>query len=70
MQEQMKDMRAMGGGMMMGMMGQGGGKGMQGGGMMDPKSRGKMMQFRIDMMQMMMEQMMGQMQMQAPSPTQ
>jgi hypothetical protein len=64
MQEQMKDMRAMGGGMMMGMMRQGNGKGMHGGAMMDPKSRGKMMQDRMDMMQMMMEQMMEQMQMQ------
>jgi hypothetical protein len=64
MQEQMKDMRAMGGGMMMGMMRQGNEKGMDGGTMMDPKSRGKMMQDRMDMMQMMMEQMMEQMQMQ------
>jgi hypothetical protein len=52
----------MGGGMMIGMMGPGGGKGMHGGGMMDPKARGKMMQDRMNMMQMMMEQMMEQMQ--------
>jgi len=44
MQAQMKDMRAMGGGMMMG---QGGSKGMHGGGMMDPKARGKMTQDRM-----------------------
>jgi hypothetical protein len=69
MREQMKDMRAMGGGMMMGMMGQEKGKGMHDGTMMDPKSRGKMMQDRMDMMQMMMEQMMEQMEMQAPAPS-
>ena len=66
MQQQMKDMRHMGGGMMMG---EGSGKGMQEGGMMDPKSRGRMMQDRMDMMQLMMEQMMQQMQMQAPNPS-
>jgi hypothetical protein len=49
----------MGGGMIMGMMGQGSGKGMHGSEMMDPKSRGKVMQDRLDMMQMMMEHMMG-----------
>jgi hypothetical protein len=63
MQGRMKDMRAIDGGMMMGMMGQGGGKGRHGEGMMDPKARGKMMQYRVDMMQMMMEQM------QAPAPS-
>jgi hypothetical protein len=67
MQEQMKDMRAMGGEMMMGMMGPGGGRGAGGGGMMNPKARGKMMQDRMDMMQMMMEHMMDQMQMQPPA---
>ena len=56
MQERMKDMRAIDGGMMTGMMGQGGGKGMHGGGMMEPRARGKMMQYRVDMMQMMMVQ--------------
>jgi hypothetical protein len=65
MQEQMTDMRAMGGGMMMGMMGQSGG-GMHRKGKMDPEKRHQMMQDRMDMMQMMMEHMMDQMQMQAP----
>jgi hypothetical protein len=65
MQEQKKDMRAMGGGMMMGMMGPSGG-GMHRKGKMDPEKRQQMMQDRMDMMQMMMEHMMDQMQMQAP----
>jgi hypothetical protein len=51
---------------MMGMMGQGGG-GMHQKGKMDPEKRQKMMQDRMDMMQMMMEQMMEQQQMQAPA---
>jgi hypothetical protein len=66
MQEQMKDMHGMGGGMMMGMMGQSGGA-MHQKGKMDPEKRQQMMQDRMDMMQMMMEQMMDQIQMQAPA---
>jgi hypothetical protein len=65
MQEQKKDMRAMGGGMMMGMMGERG-RGTPGSSGQDPAAREKMMQDRMDMMQMMMEHMMDQMQMQAP----
>jgi uncharacterized membrane protein (DUF106 family) len=65
MQDQMKDMRSMGGGMMMGMMGHDGG-GKHGPRGKDPAAREKMMQDRMDMMQMMMEHMMDQMQMQAP----
>jgi len=67
MQEQMRDMRMMGGPMMMGMMGpgmHGRGHGMMG----DPEARQKMMEDRMDMMQMMMEQMMEQMQMQGGTP--
>jgi len=66
MQEQKKDMRAMGGGMMMGMMGQSG-SGMHRKGKMDPEKRQQMMQDRMDMMQMMMEHMMDQIQLQAPA---
>ncbi len=65
MKEQMKDMRGMGGGMMMGMMGERG-RGTPGPSGQDPAAREKMMQDRMDMMQMMMEHMMDQMQMQAP----
>jgi Xaa-Pro aminopeptidase len=57
MQAHMKMMRAMGGGMMMSMMGgkqQGAGPGMGG----EPNRRMDMMDQRMDMMQMMMEQMM------------
>ena len=68
--EQMRAMRSMGGGMMSGMMGHGmmgGGmmrEGMMGGGNATATSaeRRQWMQDRLDMMQMMMEQMMGQMQ--------
>ena len=66
MQEQKKDMRAMGGGMMMGMMGERG-RGTPGSSGQDPAAREKMMQDRMDMMQMMMEHMVDQMQMQAPA---
>jgi hypothetical protein len=69
MREQMKDMRAMGGGMMMGMMGPGGQGGMHGGRTTDPKARDKFTQDRLDLMQMMMEHMMDQMQLQAPAPS-
>jgi hypothetical protein len=58
---QMCDMRALGGPMMMGMMG----PGMRGRGhamMGDPQQRQKMTEDRLDMMQMMMEQMQTQMQ--------
>ena len=67
MQEGMQMMRGMGGGMMKGMMGEGGGDMMQGGGMHqgggkmscdDKDMRHRMMEQRLDMMQMMMEQMM------------
>lgn len=67
MQEGMQMMRGMGGGMMNGMMGKGGGGMMQGGGMHqgggktpcgDKDMRHRMMEQRLDMMQMMMEQMM------------
>jgi hypothetical protein len=80
MQEQMASMRAMGGGMMQGMHGgtgmgmgsgmraAGGGMGMRQGanaGQQPPGPRHQLMEDRVDMLQMMMEQMMGQMQMQA-----
>jgi hypothetical protein len=67
MREGMQMMRGMGGGMMKGMMGEGGGGMMKGGGMTqsDSKSPGddkdmrhRTMEQRLDMMQMMMEQMM------------
>lgn len=61
MQEQMKDMRGMGGGMMMGMMGHRGDK-MHQKGTMDREKREQMMRGRMDMMQLMMEQMMERMQ--------
>lgn len=73
MNQGMKMMRGMGGGMMMGMMGgKSGGMGsMMGDGgkpVMDPKQRQDMMEKRIDMMHMMMEQMMQHQQMmQSPS---
>ena len=82
MLEQMRAMRAMGGGLMCGrgmmgggmMEGRAGGCGSMGAGMMGsgmmgggnsaatPSERRQWMQDRLDMMQMMMEQMMGQMQ--------
>jgi len=65
MKEQMKDMRGMGGGMMMGMMGERG-RGTPGSSGQYPAAREKLMQDRMDMMQMMMEHMMDQMQVQAP----
>jgi hypothetical protein len=74
MREQMQDMRGMGGGTMMGM-----GGGMMGGGMMgsgtlrgdtkrggSPDKRTEMMERRLDMMQLMMEQMIQQEQAQQP----
>jgi hypothetical protein len=65
MQEQMASMRSMGGGMMQ-MMHGGAGMGMgAGGGDRPPGARHQMVEDRLDMLQMMMEQMMGQMQMQS-----
>ncbi|MFP5248944.1 MAG: hypothetical protein ACLGP3_03860 [Acidobacteriota bacterium] len=70
MLEQMQAMRAFGGSTMYGMMGRRGtGRGMMGGGMMGggnaaatPSERRQWMQDRLDLMQMMMEQMMSQLQ--------
>jgi hypothetical protein len=62
MQKQMQDMRGMGGETMMEAMGQKGGHGMGSESGMDPEARQRMMQDRMDMMQMMMEQMMNQLQ--------
>ncbi len=70
MQAQMKNMQGMGGGMMQGMMGGNMQGGMPGDGMMmgrDPKGRGEMTEKRMDMMQMMMEQMMQHQGAQAPA---
>jgi len=68
MQEQMASMRGMGGGMMQMMHGGAGmGMGMQPGtdaGARQPGARHQRVEDRMDMLQMMMEQMMGQMQMQ------
>jgi len=68
MQEQMASMRSMGGGMMQKMHGGAGmGMGMQPGtdaGARQPGARHQRVEDRMDMLQMMMEQMMGQMQMQ------
>lgn len=67
MHEGMRMMRGMGGGMMKGMMGEGGGGMMQGGGMHqgggkmhgdDKDMRYRTLEQRLDVMQMMMEQMM------------
>jgi hypothetical protein len=61
----MASMRSMGGGMMQ-MMHGGAGMGMgAGGGDRPPGARHQMVEDRLDMLQMMMEQMMGQMQMQS-----
>jgi len=68
MQENMKAMRGMGGPTMMGMMGSkpsATGPGMMGG---DPKQQQEMMGRRMDMMQMMMEQMMQHDQMRESMP--
>jgi hypothetical protein len=69
MQEQMASMRSMGGGMMQMMHGGAAmGMGMQQGANAGPHAPGprhQMVEDRLDMMQMMMEQMMGQMQMQS-----
>lgn len=71
MQEQMASMRSMGGGMMQMMHGgaaMGMGMGMQKGADAGARSSGprhQMVEDRLDMLQMMMEQMMGQMQMQS-----
>ncbi len=62
MQQQLRDMRGMGGGAMMEMTGRRGGQGMQSESPMDPQAREKMMQDRLDMMQMMMEQMLNELQ--------
>ena len=67
MSESMGMMRGMGGGIMMGMMGDQhmDGRGMSG---MDPKQGQEMMERRIDIMQMMMEQMMQHQQMMQSMP--
>lgn len=66
MQEQMTAMRAMGGGMMQMMHGPAGmGMGMGSGMPQAPGPQHQAMEDRVDMLQMMMEQMMGQMQMQS-----
>lgn len=69
MQEQMASMRSMGGGMMQMMHGGAAmGMGMQQGanaGTRSPGPQHQMVEDRLDMLQMMMEQMMGQMQMQS-----
>jgi len=62
MRDGMTMMRGMGG-PMMGMMGGGKGRGMMGG---DPKQREEMMERRMDMMHMMMEQMMQHQQVSQP----
>jgi hypothetical protein len=71
MHEGMRTMRGMGGGMM-GMMGGGPGGAMAGGSMHRPRGSGpqnaEMMQDRMDMMQMMMEQMMQHDQMRQQTP--
>lgn len=64
MQEQMTAMRAMGGGTMQMMHGTSG-MGMGSGTQQTPGPRHQAMVDRVDMLQMMMEQMMGQMQMQS-----
>lgn len=64
MQEQMTAMRMMGGGMMQMMHGPAG-MGMGSGTPQAPGPRHQAMEDRVDMLQMMMEQMMGQMQMQS-----
>lgn len=69
MQQQMASMRSMGGGMMQTMHGGAAmGMGMQQGANAEARSPGprhQMVEDRLDMLQMMMEQMMGQMQMQS-----